>query len=110
MDSPVRRRLTMVSLMLLFSFISLFLGPLSSHAAQLERRDVAPGTPVDPGTELRILPLGDSITWGFASPDGNGYRLRLFNDLSGDDVVMAGTQHNGNMQDYWNEGYVNRVS
>ncbi|KAF2162085.1 carbohydrate esterase family 3 protein, partial [Zasmidium cellare ATCC 36951] len=97
----------MESRVLFFCFLSLLLGPLPSHAERnnLESRDVAPGTPVDAGTELRILPLGDSITWGFASPDGNGYRLRLFNDLSGDDVVMAGTQHNGNMQDYWNEGY-----
>lgn len=42
-----------------------------------------PGTSVKPGTELRILPLGDSITWGYRSSDGNGYRLELFNDLSG---------------------------
>lgn len=43
----------------------------------------APGTPVKPGIELRILPLGDSITWGYRSSDGNGYRLKLLNDLSG---------------------------
>lgn len=30
---------------------------------------------------LRILPLGDSITAGHMSSDGNGYRLDLYNDL-----------------------------
>ena len=34
------------------------------------------------GKELRILPLGDSITWGFGSSDGNGYRLSLLDALS----------------------------
>ncbi|KAK4494917.1 hypothetical protein PRZ48_014273 [Zasmidium cellare] len=58
-------------------------------------------------TELRILPLGDSITYGYASPDGNGYRLKLLNDLKadGDKVVFAGTVHNGTMVDNWNAGY-----
>lgn len=53
------------------------------------------------GTELRILPLGDSITWGFppeVSP--NGYRLQLRNDLSDDyPVVFAGTERHGTMTD-----------
>ncbi|KAK3305604.1 uncharacterized protein B0T15DRAFT_511502 [Chaetomium strumarium] len=29
------------------------------------------------GVPLRILPLGDSITWGYGSSDGNGYRQHL---------------------------------
>lgn len=58
-------------------------------------------------TELRILPLGDSITYGFASPDGNGYRLKLLNDLTadGDKVVFAGTVQNGTMADNSMAGY-----
>ncbi|KAF2158456.1 carbohydrate esterase family 3 protein [Zasmidium cellare ATCC 36951] len=58
-------------------------------------------------TELRILPLGDSITWGYASPDGNGYRLKLLDDLTadGDKIVFAGTVQGGNMTDNWNAGY-----
>lgn len=44
------------------------------------------GKAIKPGTELRILPVGDSITYGFLSDmdggDGNGYRLRLREDLS----------------------------
>lgn len=38
------------------------------------------------GINLRILPLGDSITWGYGSTDGNGYRLDLLNLLAGNDV------------------------
>lgn len=30
---------------------------------------------------LRILPVGDSITFGKGSTDGNGYRLDLRNEL-----------------------------
>lgn len=45
-----------------------------------------PGRAVKPGTELRVLCVGDSITVGFLSDqdggDGNGYRLRLLGDLS----------------------------
>lgn len=41
------------------------------------------GQPVKPGTTLRILPVGDSITVGHLSSDGNGYREKLKNDLSG---------------------------
>ncbi|KAK2749084.1 hypothetical protein CKAH01_06581 [Colletotrichum kahawae] len=55
------------------------LGPLG-------KAGVAPGKAVKPGTELRILPVGDSITVGFLSErdggDGNGYRLKLLNNLS----------------------------
>lgn len=44
-----------------------------------------PGRSVKPDTELRILCVGDSITVGFLSDknggDGNGYRLKLRNDL-----------------------------
>lgn len=45
-----------------------------------------PGNAVKPGTELRVLCVGDSITVGFLSEqdggDGNGYRLRLLDNLS----------------------------
>lgn len=57
------------------------------------------------GIELRILPLGDSITWGYESADGNGYRLSLLDDLTGEDVVFAGVVQNGNMADNWMAGY-----
>lgn len=53
------------------------------------------GVPTD--IELRILPLGDSITWGYCSSDGNGYRLRLQADLSFYNVTYAGTVAHGDM-------------
>lgn len=59
------------------------------------------GRGVKPGTELRILCAGDSITEGTLSGDGNGFRLRLRDDLAEDKVVFAGRQEapNGNMTD-----------
>ncbi|KAL7816651.1 carbohydrate esterase family 3 protein [Trichoderma gracile] len=69
--------------------------------------NTAPGKAIKPETELRILPVGDSITYGFLSDqdggDGNGYRLRLRQHLSKDKVVFAGTETSatGNMTDGW---------
>ena len=55
-------------------------------AIPLKLTNTAPGKPIKPGTELRILTVGDSITYGFLSDqdggDGNGYRLRLRQYLS----------------------------
>lgn len=52
----------------------------------LSYRGTEPGVAVKPGTELRILCVGDSITVGILSDqdggDGNGYRLQLRADLS----------------------------
>lgn len=59
---------------------------------------------VAPGIELRIQPLGDSITYGFQSSDNNGYRLQLLSDLSGSKVVYVGSVRNGDMADNFNEG------
>ncbi|KAF4587636.1 carbohydrate esterase family 3 protein [Ophiocordyceps camponoti-floridani] len=58
-----------------------------------------------PGPQLRILCAGDSITAGTFSDldggDGNGYRLRLRDDLSADRVIFTGTEAapNGTMND-----------
>ncbi len=60
--------------------------------------------PVAQGIELRIQPLGDSITYGIKSSDNNGYRLQLLNDLSGSKVVYVGSVRNGDMADNFNEG------
>ncbi|ETS03411.1 SGNH hydrolase [Trichoderma reesei RUT C-30] len=70
------------------------------------------------GTELRILPVGDSITYGFLSDqdggDGNGYRLQLRQHLSKDRVVFAGTETSGNMTDgyyaAWNGKTIQYIS
>lgn len=60
---------------------------------------------VDPGLELRILPLGSSITYGTGSTDGNGYRLNLLKLLSGSKVEYIGSVRNGEMADNYNEGH-----
>ncbi|TLD05009.1 uncharacterized protein PgNI_09260 [Pyricularia grisea] len=77
--------------------------PLETNRGVMRYRGTAPGKEVKPGTELRILCAGDSITVGFLSDqnggDGNGYRLKLKQDLSRDEVVYAGTVSGGSMRD-----------
>ncbi|KAI4263408.1 MAG: hypothetical protein L6R42_001439, partial [Xanthoria sp. 1 TBL-2021] len=51
------------------------------------------------GIELRILPLGDSITSGFQSTDNNGYRLGLQRELAGSSVLFVGSRSGGTMDD-----------
>ncbi|TLS26370.1 hypothetical protein PpBr36_04916 [Pyricularia pennisetigena] len=69
----------------------------------LRYRGASPGQPVKPGTDLRILCAGDSITVGFLSNqnggDGNGYRQQLRNNLSKDVVQFTGTEHARQMID-----------
>lgn len=62
------------------------------------------------GVNLRILPLGDSITFGSHSSDGNGYRQDLRNDIgSGNNVTFVGTVSSGNMTNPQNEGHSGAV-
>lgn len=51
--------------------------------------------------ELKILPLGASITWGLLSESGNGYRKPLRDQLRFDgwEVNMVGTKTHGSMKD-----------
>lgn len=56
----------------------------------MEFRNTLPGRKIESGVELRILPVGDSITVGFGSEiggDGDGYRRQLRDDLSGKDLL-----------------------
>lgn len=59
----------------------------NATAHVLQYHHMGRGHKIKPGTELRILPVGDSITVGFHSNldggDGNGYRLKLKENLSG---------------------------
>ena len=59
-------------------------GTSTGPTQPLETTGVGKGIAVKAGTELRILPIGDSITVGFEDPSGDGYRFELFNDLSGE--------------------------
>lgn len=51
----------------------------------LKYKGTKPGKQIKPGTKLRILPVGDSITVGFLSAtdggDGNGYRKQMRDDI-----------------------------
>ncbi|PQE04628.1 FG-GAP repeat domain-containing protein [Rutstroemia sp. NJR-2017a BBW] len=58
---------------------------------------------------LRILPLGDSITWGSGSTQGNGYRLRLLTLLSENPVTYIGSQRSGSIVNNNNEGHPGAV-
>ena len=62
-------------------------------------------TDVAPGKALRILPLGNSITYGYLSLDGNGYRLELLKDLVGTNFTFIGSIRSGNMTNNENEGH-----
>ncbi|KAL4895306.1 SGNH hydrolase-type esterase domain-containing protein [Aspergillus ambiguus] len=54
------------------------------------------------------MPLGASITAGYHSTDGNGYRKWLRDELEdeGWEVDMVGSQQNGTMQDNDHEGHI----
>ncbi|KAJ5724730.1 hypothetical protein N7493_006458 [Penicillium malachiteum] len=56
---------------------------------------------------LRLMPLGASITNGYLSTDGNGYRDWIRQELryKGWDVEMIGSLRNGTMIDNYNEGH-----
>ena len=56
-------------------------------------------TNIGNGVELRIFPLGDSITNGFQSSDNNGYRGPLQQDLAGSKVLFVGSKQGGTMDD-----------
>ncbi|KAK7224901.1 hypothetical protein V2G26_012904 [Clonostachys chloroleuca] len=57
--------------------------------------------------DLRIMPLGASITFGVGSSQGNGYREFLRESLQGAGykVTYVGSQHNGPMTNNDNEGF-----
>ncbi|MFE5714026.1 ricin-type beta-trefoil lectin domain protein [Streptomyces sp. NPDC056501] len=58
-------------------------------------------------TPLRVMPLGDSITWGVGSSTGNGYRGPLWNTLAADGhpLDFVGTLRGGSMSDPDNQGH-----
>ncbi|WP_328536565.1 ricin-type beta-trefoil lectin domain protein [Streptomyces sp. NBC_00344] len=58
-------------------------------------------------TPLRLMPLGDSITDGYQSSTGNGYRGPLWDELSaaGHSLDFVGTSRAGTMADPDNEGH-----
>ncbi|KAJ5922825.1 hypothetical protein N7516_010528 [Penicillium verrucosum] len=72
-----------------------------SDVSALQTRDTKP-------FPLRILPLGASITMGYKSKDGNGYRKWLRQQLrhAGWEVDMIGTMKSGTMHDNEHDGHI----
>ncbi len=54
---------------------------------------------------LRIMPLGDSITYGVGSSTTSSYRAALWDRLAGQSVDFVGTQRSGQLPDLDNEGH-----
>jgi len=56
---------------------------------------------------LRLMPLGDSITWGVGSSSGNSYRGFLWDQVAaeGHALDFVGSGRNGTMSDPDNEGH-----
>ncbi|WP_435172327.1 ricin-type beta-trefoil lectin domain protein [Actinacidiphila sp. bgisy145] len=66
----------------------------------------APASAAQPAA-LRVMPLGDSITWGVGSSAGNGYRVPLRDELTGEGHTLdyVGGLQSGSMADPDNEGH-----
>ncbi|GAA3808834.1 SGNH/GDSL hydrolase family protein [Streptomyces coacervatus] len=79
---------------------------LVAAALGVTAADVTPASAAS-NTPLRVMPLGDSITWGVGSSTGNGYRGPLWNELAADGhpLDFVGTGRNGSMSDPDNEGH-----
>ncbi len=80
-------------------FYPLFLSALLTSAAS--------SATAQSNINLRIMPLGDSITAGYDSSTGNGYRGPLAAVLAGQvgTFDLVGSQIDGNMADPDNEGH-----
>jgi len=62
------------------------------------------------GLNIRLLPLGDSITYRFTSSDGNGYRSALHDMLQpGSTLDFIGSISSGTMADNQNEGHIGAI-
>lgn len=85
----------------LLPLITLVTAALGVTTAGVTPASAAPTTP------LRVMPLGDSITWGVGSSSGNGYRAPLGNLLGtdGHPLDFVGTSRSGSMSDPDNEGH-----
>lgn len=85
----------------LIALVTAALGVTATGAAPASAASAPSGTP------LRVMPLGDSITWGLGSSTGNGYRGPLWDGLAADGhpLDFVGTGRNGSMSDPDNEGH-----
>ncbi|MBD0734900.1 SGNH/GDSL hydrolase family protein [Streptomyces sp. CBMA29] len=85
---------------LLLALVAALGGPGIASTAQ------AAATPASTAP-VRLMPLGDSITWGYGSSTGNGYRAALYDGLAADGhpLDFVGSLRGGTMSDPDNEGH-----
>ncbi|GAA1987853.1 SGNH/GDSL hydrolase family protein [Kitasatospora viridis] len=77
-------------------------------AAPTGPADATPASALDPPPVVRVMPLGDSITYGTGSCDGDGYRGPLLGLVAAQSryaVDLVGSQQGGTMADPDNEGH-----
>lgn len=92
---------------LLGIIIVIILAIIATAVAVLTTRRQSHKNVVNSDIPLRILPLGDSITWGAGSSDNNGYRAKLRSLLEMDRVTVSyvGSLKSGTMSNNDNEGH-----
>ncbi|KAL4902699.1 SGNH hydrolase-type esterase domain-containing protein [Aspergillus multicolor] len=80
---------------------------LAADIAVTQQHEIVPRANTTKPFLLRVMPLGASITVGYRSSDGNGYRKALREQLryAGWEVDMVGGLANGTMKDNQNEGH-----
>ncbi|KXL47527.1 carbohydrate esterase family 3 protein [Acidomyces richmondensis BFW] len=102
------RNLLLAGILCILIITLLEWNPFREREGLLDWRPSDNIVPLD--TPLRLLPLGDSITEGFRSSDGNGYRLHLLNLLAtnGYRVKYIGSLSSGNMSNNKNDGFGGR--
>ncbi|KAI0531835.1 hypothetical protein GGR58DRAFT_508047 [Xylaria digitata] len=78
-----------------------------TKAAALPAQSLQARAAIGGGVDLRVLPIGDSITWGAQSSDDNGYRFTLHESLTalGNNVDFVGSVESGNFADDQHEGH-----
>ncbi|KAL8999848.1 MAG: hypothetical protein Q9169_001389 [Polycauliona sp. 2 TL-2023] len=65
--------------------------------SNLKLRSLSPRANIGNGLQLRIYPLGDSITSGAASSSNSGYRIGLQHHLVGSRLLFVGSKSSGSM-------------
>ena len=80
-------RWVVLGLLLAFCLTLLSPGLFDPHTPLVKAKSLA----------IKIMPLGDSITYGWGSASGGGYRLPLWNELRvhGAAIDFVGSQQNG---------------
>jgi len=99
------------------AFVTLTSNASDINISQVRLPATSPSTTSSPCPPLRIMPLGDSITWGEHSSTGNGYRQPLLGLLLTTtsvnttspcpfpNITYVGTQASGTMSQPANEGW-----